>query len=431
MNAHVPHALTAQMMAAEQARAPVESDFPVSASASSASPPVSGLLADVAAGLATGDDLGEVLGRFLAPLVRLAGAQGGAVRVLSDSGAKLQLVSSFGVPEGVLTPGTEAHRHCGHCGHAADGQALVWASDLKPCAQRSGSDYFGQGCVRMLAVPLRYRGATLGVYNLFFDTEAEPPVAVQHILRTVGELLGLALNNARLEKQHLHAQLLQERQAMAADVHDSLGQSLAYVKMRLPLLSDAVQAGEQARAHDYLEDIRSTVSQAHGTVRSIISHLRTPVDPQGLAHALLGCVEQFRRASATPLDYANEWPGMRLPPERESQVFHIVQEALTNISRHASARQAWLHIKRRGLAGVLITIDDDGLGIPATQRARTQSQTAERQAEAPPDCGGHYGLQIMAERARRMQAQLQTEPRPGGGTRISLAFSTASWGERR
>ncbi len=371
-------------------------------------PPVpdGGLLVDIAAGLGSEADLGALLERFLDPIVRLAGAQAGAVRVLSEAGDQLELVSSLGLPAGVCDRRPAVDAHCGHCGAAADGHRLVWATDLRACAERSTGQFFGQACQRLLAVPLQHRGRVLGVYNLFFSGSEEPAADVQAILRSVGELLGLALNNARLEQENLHARLMSERQMMAAEVHDSLAQSLAFVKMRLPLLQDAMAARDDERARQYCDDVRCAVTQAHASLRGIITHLRAPMDPLGLLHALDAAVESFRRASGVEFEVVNALPRLALSPEGESQVFHIVQEALSNIVRHAAARHAWLHMGSAGDGLVEIRVEDDGAGLPR-----------------PTACvGAHYGMDIMRERARRIEGTLEAGARPGGGTCVRLVF---------
>jgi two-component system, NarL family, nitrate/nitrite sensor histidine kinase NarX len=368
--------------------------------------PDAGILAAITAGVAAGDDLDALLQRFLDPIVRLAGAQGGAVRVLSARGDQLERVSGIGVPADLCGAGAAVDRHCGACGTAADGQPLVWATDLSGCAERSQGAYFGQDCRRLLAVPLQHRGRILGVYNLFFAGADAPGPEVLAILRSVGDLLGLALDNARLERENLRATLLHERQRMAAEVHDSLAQSIAYVKMRMALLQDALLANDQARALQYCDDVRGVASQAHTSLRAILTHLRAPMDPRGLLQALEASAEHFRRSSGAMLDVVNEWPGLRLAPEQEAQVFHIVQEALTNVERHAGAQHAWLRIAAPAPDEVAVLIEDDGAGLPAAGRAG----------------GSHYGLEIMAERARRIGGRLEVGPRDGGGTRVRLAF---------
>jgi two-component system nitrate/nitrite sensor histidine kinase NarX len=367
------------------------------------------ILAEITAGVAAGDDLDALLQRLLTPIVRLSGAQAGAVRVLSEDGQRLELVSVLGLPDNVCGHERTVDRHCGPCGTAADGAPVVWASNLDACARHSPGSFFGQGCQRLLALPLRHRGRTLGVYNLFFAGGDEPEAEVMALLRSIGELLGLALDNARLERESLRATLMQERQQMAAEVHDSLAQSIAFVKMRVPLLQDALQAHDDARAQRYCEELRGVASQAHASLRGILTQMRAPMDPLGLAHALQATTEQFRRRSSAALDYVNHLPDLRLAPDQEAQVFHIVQEALNNVARHAGARHARLHIGPAAPGNVLVEIDDDGAGLPPAGSAASS----------------HYGLEIMGERARRLGGRLELGPRDGGGTRVRLVFPLA------
>jgi two-component system nitrate/nitrite sensor histidine kinase NarX len=119
-------------------------------------------------------------------------------------------------------------------------------------------------------------------------------------------------------------------------------------------------------------------------------------------HALGAAAEDFRRSSGTELEFVNELPSLLLPAEQETQVFHIVQEALTNVARHAGAEHAWLRVARAEDA-VCIDIEDDGAGLPQRHPQST-----------------HYGMDIMAERARRIGARLEVGARGTGGTRVRL-----------
>lgn len=371
-----------------------------------------GLLAELTAGLAAGDDLEALLQRLLAPVVRLAGAQAGAVRVLSADGRRLLLLCAHGLADATVGDEHSVDRHCGACGSAADGQVLAWADGPAGCARLAAGDAAAPGGHhRLLALPLRHRGRTLGVYNLFFSGPGEPGPEVMALLRSIGELLGLALDNARLERENLRATLLHERQLLAAEVHDSLAQSIAFVKMRMPLLRDALQGHDDTRALQYCDEVRGAATQAHASLRGILTQMRAPMDPQGLAHALEVSTERFRRSSATALDYVNELPAtLRLTAEQESQVFHIVQEALNNVARHAGARHARLHLGAAAPGSVMVEIDDDGAGLPM---------------QATPQ-GLHYGLEIMGERARRLGGRLELGPGDGGGTRVRLVFPLAA-----
>jgi two-component system, NarL family, nitrate/nitrite sensor histidine kinase NarX len=377
---------------------------PAPSTATAATAPAT-FLADLTAGLSAGRDPQSLLQRFLAPLLRLAGAQGGSVRVLNEGDERLHLVGTLGPSASVCGAGEAVDRHCGVCGRAADGADAAWAADLSNCRAPSLVSGAAGGAQRVLAVPLRHQGRVLGVYTLFFDQAAPLSPDVLGLLDTVGELLGLALAHARDEAQRLNTTLAQERRMLAADVHDGVAQSLSFVKMRLPLLQDAMQAGDLPRAQQYLNDVNSAAGQAQGSLRSLMTQMRTPIDPLGLLHALEASAQAFRRNSATMLEFDNQLPDLQLPPDEAAQVFHVVQEALNNVARHAGARHAWLRIAAGAPGWAEIVIDDDGAGL------------------APGSGGGsHYGLAIMQDRARRIGGSLSVGARPGGGTRVRLAF---------
>ena len=392
-----------------------------------------GILAEITSGLADGSDLQELLARFMPPLVDLARADAGAIRVLDEDGQRMVLVASQGLPEEVRRSEGEVAGRCGICGRAAQGDTPLWDDDLGDCGRRHGGRYFGSGCRRLLAVPLTHRGRTLGVCNLFYGEGHEPPPGAMPLLGSVGALLGLALAHARLERENLRATVLHERQAMAADVHDSIGQSLAFVKMRLPLLHDAIRGGNAADAGRYFDDVREAVGQAHASLRGVLAQFRTPPDPMGLAHALEVSATILREACPTNLALRNELPAGLLSPTEQHQVAQVVQEALLNVVRHARADRAWVRLGRaaapgEGLDAIEVLVEDDGVGPPAHHGvASTPGARFDAAARvAPVASESHYGLHIMRERARRLGGELSIGPREGGGTRVRLVFTAAS-----
>jgi two-component system nitrate/nitrite sensor histidine kinase NarX len=376
--------------------------------------PVAGIFAEITAGLATGNDLETLLVRFLAPLLRLSGAHAGAVRTLTEDGERMRLVGELGLPADVLEAERLVDRHCGVCGAAADADSLTWGVDLRPCARRGAATYFDQRCKRVLAVPLRYRDTMLGVYTLFFEQDGELGPEIEAVLRSIGELLGLALHNARLERENLRTTVLNERQLIASEVHDAVAQTLAYMKLRLPLLQDAMLRHDDERSMKYFDDVKRAVGEAHASLREILTHFRTRMDPQGLVHALGGIAAGFFDRTGIALAFEHDAADLSLSVEQEIQVFLIVQEALANIAKHSLARQARLMIRQRPRQ-LEIFVEDDGSGMAAmallSHERASGSQT-------------HLGLDIMRERAQRLGGNVELSEREGGGTRVRLSLPT-------
>ncbi len=389
------------------------------------------LLRDLAADLASADDLPELLARFLTPLLRIAGADAGAVRAISQSGEQLHLVSSVGLmsaprpttassaPRGGLSSPASAdllrstalrgawttHRDCGACGTAASHGAATWANGQAACPQLGMAGHLGGDFRRMLAVPLKHRGQVLGVYNLFFLRDEGPGPQALSLLDSVGDFLGLALNNARLEQAQLRAAVMSERQAMAAEVHDSIAQNLTFVKMRMPLLQGAIAEHDEPSALRYAADVRRGVSDAHTGLRELLTNFRAPIDPLGLAHALRAGIGEFEASTGIDVAFEDGSMGLELNSVQQAQLSRIAKEALTNIARHAGATHAWLRI---GMCddGVEILVEDDGRGV-----------RPDLDADAN---GSHYGIHIMRQRAVRLGGQFEIGARAGGGTRVRV-----------
>jgi two-component system nitrate/nitrite sensor histidine kinase NarX len=196
---------------------------------------------------------------------------------------------------------------------------------------------------------------------------------------------------------------------MANEVHDSLAQGLTYMRMRMSLLRDAIRQRDDARALKYWDDVDSSLTEAHRRLRELITSFRARMDPLGLVHALGAMSESFLDRTGVALEFANRVPDFHLPVGREVQVFHIVQEALANVVNHANARRARVSLDRRD-GGYEILVEDDGIGIAADTAAPERGE------------GGHYGLTIMCERARRLGGDLALESAFGAGTRVRLYF---------
>lgn len=378
---------------------------------------VAEVAASVAAGTDTGNGLEVLLERFLVSIVALAGAQAGAVRVLTDDGKYMRLLAQQGLPTQLLNTERLVERDCGMCGVAAGSDVLGWV-DVRSCARNSDQAYFDLQCKSVLAISLPHGNQVLGIYNLFFEADADLSPQTQTMLRQVGQLLGLTLHNARIERERLRMTVMKERQEMVNEVHDAIAQTLAYVKMRLPLLSDAILSHDDTRSLKYFSDVKSAVGQVHDNLREVMTYFRTRMDPLGLLHALQGISDGFFDRTGIALELRNSTQNLNLCDQQEVQVFHIVQEALANIAKYSMARHAVVTIDKSP-RGLEFLIEDDGLGIssPAVATIVTTAQGLAPTA--------HFGLEIMQSRAQRLGGSLVVGRNDGGGTRVRLLLPPA------
>lgn len=365
--------------------------------------------------LVADSDLEPLLERFLPSILALAGAQAGAVRVLTDDGKFMRLVAQQGLPDQVLREERVVPRDCGMCGMAADADVLGWVDDVKVCAKHSDDSYFGLQCQRILAISLPHGSEVLGIYNLFFDLDASIDPATETMLRLIGQLLGLALHNAKIERERLRLVVMRERQEMVNEVHDALAQTLAYVRMRLPLLSESMLAHDDLRSQKYLADVKKGIGEVHHKLREVMTYFRTRMDPLGLLHALKGVADTYFDRVGIHLEIKNSAHHLSLTDEQEVQIFYIIQEALANIAKHSMARRAIVSIGANQHE-LEFLIEDDGLGMdePSVSTLVTLARGVTP--------SNHFGLEIMQSRAKRLGGSLVVGPNDGGGTRVRLVL---------
>lgn len=366
---------------------------------------------EIATSLSSDADLEHLLERFLQTMIRLAGATAGAVRVLSSDGAHMRLVGAIGLPQEVIDREYLVPVGCGVCGRAAQHFAIQEGRAAGNCHEVTLLDYFGEGCKNVIAVPLRHKGKTMGVYNLFMPCDRQIPEEVALLFLSISEHLGMALENARLTRENLRIRLMDERQMLAAEIHDSLAQTLAYMKMRLAMLREAVQEGDRVASERYLGEVDDALESAYSGLRELLTQFRQKMDPRGLLPALEDLMHNFCTRTGVKVDFVNRAPDLNLTPDQEVQVFHIVQEALSNISKHSRAEHVRLALE---LAGdrYTVTVEDDGVGLdPGASQGPSM----------------HLGLNIMQERAQRLGGRVQVEGAPGRGTRVCLEFPAPTY----
>ncbi|HMM47115.1 MAG TPA: GAF domain-containing protein [Thiobacillaceae bacterium] len=366
------------------------------------------VLSEITTSLSTDANVEQLLGRFLSTMIRLSGAQAGAVRIITDDRMHLRLIGSVGLPPELVEQETLVSLDCGVCGKAAREVTVSTWSNVAFCKRQAGDAYFSSTCNSVVAVPLMHKNQVMGVYNLFMAEGRAVPDDVRLLFRSISEHLGIALENARLTRENMRISLMNERQMLANQIHDSLAQTLAYAKMRLNVLSDAMRDADYAKANRYLGDVEEAVDLAYADLRDLITQYRDRINPRGLVPAIQELAKNFRKKANADVDFLNLVQEVNISPDEEIQVFHIIQESLYNIAKHARARHVVITFDLEN-GQYLVNVADDGVGL---QKKKDESSTM----------GKSFGLTIMRERAARLNGKLSIESRPAGGTVIRLTF---------
>ncbi|MFW6183859.1 MAG: GAF domain-containing sensor histidine kinase [Chloroflexota bacterium] len=222
-------------------------------------------------------------------------------------------------------------------------------------------------------------------------------------LQNLADQAVIALQHASMAAQLQSVATLEERSRIAREMHDGLAQILGYLGIQMQTIEAYVKQGQEQQVLEEIQKTRQNVKLAQDDVRDNILSLRTTLSGDaGLIPALQEYVREFgvqSGADARLVTCFNSPP--RLSPLAEVQLVRIVQEALTNVRKHAGAEHVEVQLSPLD-GGLNILVRDDGVGFE------------------PGDADGRFGLQTMEERASSVGGRLAVQSEPQGGTQVSL-----------
>lgn len=367
------------------------------------------ILYDVAASVSVSRDLNDLLTRFLHTLTEVVSARAATVRLLAENG-QMRLVASTGLSDSVVSREQLVPISRCLCGQAISGGQILCQEDVRKCNETVGQPLFQDDDLEMIAVPLQYRGTSLGVYNLFVQRQGlVAREDVKELLTSIGQHLGMAIEKARLDNEAKRLSIMQERTMLAHELHDSLAQTLASLRFQVQTLDETLQQdGNTAVVQREMERIKNSLDEAYTELRELLAHFRAPIDGRGLLSAVENLVARFRKEAGISIFLQNDWGQTELPANMEMQILRVIQEALANIRKHSQAHAVRVMLRSESGGHYRVLIEDDGVGF------------GEPVFTSHP--GEHIGLSIMHERARRIGGELRIESEPGEGTRIVLDF---------
>lgn len=222
------------------------------------------------------------------------------------------------------------------------------------------------------------------------------------LLETLISLLAISYRYQHDDAEARRLAILEERSAIARELHDSLAQSLSFMKIQVSRLQSTTDPQKQTAV---IKELREGLDNAYRELRELLSTFRAHMDLRGLGYAIQATIDEFSQRSSLQIKLDNRLVNCRLTVNEEFHVLHVLREALSNIVRHAGAEMVNILLTRRSSGEIELTIDDDGVGF------QPGSQTYD-----------HHGQAIMKERAQNLGGKLEVMSRRWGGTRVQLLF---------
>jgi two-component system nitrate/nitrite sensor histidine kinase NarX len=348
-------------------------------------------------------NLDELARGFTERVARAAHADGVALRWSDEASERYLMLASHGLPAAM----TEAE-HCiradeCHCGvpDAPPGARVIPIVDMQRGRLRHCE---AAGFKTLISLPIRLKDRLMGEVDLFYHAEFAPQEAERSLFEALASHLAAAMENLRLNALEKQSAVLQEREMLARELHDSIAQSLASLKIQVQLMRRAMDGNTPERMRDVLAEIDLGVQECYADVRELLVNFRTRASEEDIAPALQTTLRKFEHHSGMKASLQMEGHGLPLAPDVQIQVLHVVQEALSNVRKHSGARQVWLEVQCQPCWR--FEVRDDGNGF----------DTAGNVDET------HVGLKIMQERAAQIGAAVEVFSTPGKGSSVVLTL---------
>ena len=352
--------------------------------------------------------LNELAAGFTQRIARIARADGVALRWSDEANRSYLMLASHGLPQAMVDA-----EHClvagdCHCGSplAPSGARVIPIREMQPARMRNCAK---AGFETVVSIPIRLHDRLMGEIDLFFHAQIDVSEVERALLEALAVQLAGAMENLRLNALGLEAAVSQERTFLARELHDSIAQSLAFLKIQVQLMRHAIANGDPQQVKHVLAEIDLGVRESYGDVRELLMHFRTRANAEDIEPALMTTLRKFEHQTGLKTTLKIQGDGMPLAPDMQIQVLHIVQEALSNVRKHARAGHVWLDVQKQ--PQWRFEVRDDGLGFSGPNSRQDETRV---------------GLRIMSERAERLGALFEVLSTPGRGTSVVLTMRSAA-----
>jgi two-component system NarL family sensor kinase len=348
-------------------------------------------------------DLGRALHVTLAQVADLLDLHTGWIWLLRDG--KSYLAASQNLPPALAN---RPHRMEGSCycldtfrGGDLNGAANV---NVVRCSRLYGLADGTDGLRYHASIPLYAHGKKLGVLNVVSPDWRELAPEDLRLLYTIGDLVGIAIERARLYEQSVQLGIAEERNRLAREIHDTLAQGLAATSLQLEiadaLLDDQTRLDQaQAAVRQALTLTQQNLEEAR---RSVLDLRAETLEGRSLPEALAELVGDYQHRGALSIELDIVGENHPLPTRFEAGLYRIAQEALNNVVQHATASQVSIKLIIT-LEEIQLMIADDGQGFNVLQPVKER-----------------FGLVGINERVNLLGGHLDLRSNPGEGTQLDI-----------
>ncbi len=356
-------------------------------------------------------DLDQAVRTALAQVADLLGLRTGWVWLLNESSGASYLAAAQNLPPALARDPERMEGSCYCLDTFRDGDLAGAANvNVVTCSRLKRLVDGTDGLRYHASVPLYAHSKKLGVLNVASSDWRELTSGELQLLHTIGDLLGIAVERARLFGQSLELGAVNERNRLAREIHDTLAQGLSALALQLESADALLEDGAPAVA------VRPAVQRALALTRANLEEARrsvmdlraAPLEGRTLAAALAALAAAWSKEGSLAVRFESTGAAVPLPVRVETGLYRMAQEALTNIGRHARAQSALLRLSS-GPEAVTLVVEDDGRGFDPAAPGSGQAATG-------------FGLVGINERARLLGGRMQLETAPGAGTRLSVTI---------
>lgn len=358
-------------------------------------------LYDFSAFLSSVNSIEDMSRGFAQRLRAVMGADAVTVRWSDEANQRYLMLASDCFPQDML----EEERSllagacaCGSLQHEARTRVIpiqsAEAAPMRHCVKA--------GYESLVSVPIRLQSRLMGEIDLFYRKTLVLTKDEEVLLDALASHLASALEGLRASALEREAAVGEERALLARELHDSIAQSLAFLKIQVQLLRGAAERAQGPQMQLALDELDAGLKESIGDVRELLVHFRTRTNTDDIEGALQETLQKFRHQTGLHTELLVNGAGLPLPSDVQVQVLHVVQEALSNVRKHAQARSVLLRVDKGPCWS--LTVQDDGAGFDAEAALGSQ----------------HVGRHIMQERAQAIGASVRVDSQPGRGTLVHL-----------